>query len=152
MQKVQKVDMAFEQLSDALDAYFAGRFHSAIVLGAAAEQLFAGYLHKYGLKPAYIHERSVIARLANALRYQSGEVGTTEKSIGDFMNRVYNHSKHAGKADLEVWMDARDEARLVIDRAISNYDQVSLRPEHPLPDLPSAQKFRTATIRDIRTE
>jgi hypothetical protein len=152
MRKAQKIDMAFEQLTDALDAYFAGRFHSAIVLGAAAEQLFAGYLYKYGLKPAYIHERSLITRLANALRYHSGDKETTEKDIGDFMNRVYNHSKHAGKADLEVWMDARDEARLVIDRAISNYDQVCLRPEHPLPDLPSAQKFRMETIRDLRAE
>jgi hypothetical protein len=151
MRKIQKIDIAFEQLGDALEAYFAGRFHSALVLAAAAEQLFAGYLYKYGLTPAYINERYIITKLSNRLRYVSGEKETTEKDIGAFLNRVYNHSKHAGKDELDVWMDAKDEARRVIDRAISNYDQLSLRIEHDLQDLPLAQRFRVEPIR-VRAE
>jgi HEPN domain-containing protein len=51
MQSIRKIDMAMEQLEDALEAYFRGHYHSATVLAGAAEQLFAGYLLKYGLNP-----------------------------------------------------------------------------------------------------
>jgi hypothetical protein len=142
--------MAFEQLQDALEAYFKSRYHSAIVLAAAAEQLFAGYLLKHGLQPAYTQDRSIVTRLANALREESDEMVTTEKDIGDLMNKVYNHSKHAGKTDLDVWMNARDEAHRFIDRAISNYDQLFRLIDYDLPDLPLAQQFRTESIRELR--
>jgi hypothetical protein len=33
---IEKLQIALEQLEDALEAYFAGRFHSAIVLAAAS--------------------------------------------------------------------------------------------------------------------
>ena len=150
MEKVQKIDMAIQELEDALEAYFKGRHHSALVLAAAAEQLFAGYLLKYEITPAYPHERSIITRIANALRTESDPKETSEKDIGDLMNRVYNHSKHAGKTDHEVLMDAQDESHRVIDRAISNYDQLFTRLEHALPDLPLAQRFRMEAISDVR--
>ncbi|MDQ7999497.1 MAG: hypothetical protein REU00_06410 [Pseudomonadota bacterium] len=35
-QSIDKLQIALEQLDDALEAYFAGRFHSAIVLAAAS--------------------------------------------------------------------------------------------------------------------
>jgi hypothetical protein len=144
--------MAVQELEDALDAFFKGRYHSAIVLAAASEQLFGGYLLKYGLTSAYPHERSIITRIANVLRAENDEKETSEKAIGDLMNRVYNHSKHAGKTELKIEMDAKDEAARVIDRAISNYDQLFTLVEHDLPDLPQVQRFRTETILNLHTE
>lgn len=152
MEKVQKINMAVQELEDALEAYFKGRHHSALVLAAAAEQLFAGYLLKYGLTPAYPQERSNITMVANALRTESDLEQTSEKGIGDLMNHVYNHSKHAGKNEHEVLMNAQNESRRVIDRAISNYDQLFTRLEHDLPDLPLAQRFLTDSISDVRIE
>jgi hypothetical protein len=67
------------------------------------------------------------------------------------MNRVYNHSKHAGKTELEIDMDPKDEAARVIDRAISNYDQLFARVEHELPELPQAQRFRMESISNVST-
>jgi hypothetical protein len=68
------------------------------------------------------------------------------------MNHAYNHSKHAGKTGHEVQIDAREESHSVIDRAISNYDQLSSRIEHDLADLPLAQRFRMASTSDGKVE
>jgi hypothetical protein len=152
MQTLQKIDMALEQLEDALEAYFKERYHSATVLAGAAEQLFAGYLHKHGLKPAWIEDRAIITKIANGLRSDPNERPTTEDDIGGLMNRAYNSSKHAGKTDHEIEMDAREESQRVIDRAISNYDQLFTRVEHDLRDVPLAQRFREESISNIRVE
>lgn len=152
MQSVKKINMAVEELEDALDAYFKGRFHSATVLAGAAEQLFAGYLHKYGLKPAWNGERTIITKIANGLRSDANEKPTTEDQIGNLMNRAYNHSKHAGKADHDIEMDARTESWRVIDRAISNYDQLFSHPDLDLPDLPLAQRFRMESLSDVQVK
>lgn len=144
--------MALEQLQDALEAYFNAHYHSSIVLSAAAEQLLAGYLLKHGIESAYTQDRSVIARMANALRSEADPEETSEKDIGNLMNRVYNHSKHADKSHHEVLMDAKEEARHVLDRAITNYDVLFSRVEYELPNLPLAQQFRMESIADVRAE
>lgn len=154
MQQVQKLTMAVEQLEDALAAYFSGRFHSAIVLAGAAEQLFAGYVLKHDMKPAWSQMRSVITKIANGITQRdTGAVGTTtEDDIGDLMNRAYNHSKHAGRKDHLVEMNPRFEAQELIDRAISNYDALFARLDYDLPELPLAQRFRMESIEDIHFE
>ena len=141
MQKVEKVDMAFQQLEDALIAYFAGRYHTALVLAAAAEQLYAGYIHLHGLESAFMNKRKTIVKIANGLRDATESSGKlrTEKDIGGQLNRAYNHSHHAGKTDLQVWMNPKFEAQETIDRAISNFD--ALISIYDLPDLPLAQIF-----------
>ncbi len=53
MIEVTKLDMAVEQLEDSLKDYFSGRFFSAIVLAGAAETLFAGYVLKQKMEPAW---------------------------------------------------------------------------------------------------
>ena len=62
MQEVKKIDMAFQQLEDALAAYFNGRYHSALVLAAAAEQLFAGYMHLHELENPKFEAQETIDR------------------------------------------------------------------------------------------
>lgn len=142
--EIQKLDIAFEQLEDALDAYFKGRFHSAIVLAGAAEQLLAGYVQKHGQTPAWLQDRKVVTKIANGLKSRSESISkpTTEKQIGDLMNHAYNHSKHAGTKDHSLIFDAKFEAEAVIDRAISNFDMLEACGGYDLPELPLAQRFR----------
>jgi hypothetical protein len=154
MRQVQKLHIATEQLEDALKAYFDGRFHSAVVLAGAAEQLLAGYVAKHGLTPAWSQMRTAIVKIANVLKAQEGNTGspTTEKDIGDLMNHVYNNSKHAGTKDHIVWMDPKLAAQEVIDRAITNYDALSTRNDYNLSDLPLAQQFMMETVEQERIE
>jgi hypothetical protein len=141
VQEIRKIDMAVQQLEDALQAYFNGRYHSALVLAAAAEQLFAGYMHLHKIEPAFSSMRKVIVKIANGLKSSSGTPfkPTTEKDIGELLNRAYNHSHHAGKTELELHMNPRFEAQETIDRAVSNFD--SLLVKYDLAELPLAQRF-----------
>lgn len=146
MQEVRKIDMAVQQLEDALEAYFDGRYHSALVLAAAAEQLFAGYMHLHKIEPSFSSLRRTIVEIANSLKARSGTPfePTTEKDIGDLLNRAYNHSHHAGKSELEVQMNPKFEAQETIDRAVSNFDTLLFK--YDLPDLPLAQKFSAESL------
>jgi hypothetical protein len=143
IQEVEKLQIAIEQLEDALEAYFTGRFHSAIVLAGASEQLLAGYLLKYGQTPSWVQTRNVVTRIANALRDESDEEPTTEKKMGDLLNRAYNNSKHAGTSDHTVLMDPHFEANAVIDRAITNLDALEAQGVAGLREMPLAQRFMT---------
>ena len=152
MQEVRKIDMAVQQLEDAFQAYFNGRYHSALVLAAAAEQLFAGYMHLHKLEPAFSNMRRAIVKIANGLHSRSGAPfePTTEKDIGDLLNRAYNHSHHAGKTELELRMNPKFEAQETIDRAVSNFD--SLLFKYDLPELPLAQRFVMESLDEAKIE
>lgn len=154
MRRVEKLHIATEQLEDALKAYFDGRFHSAIVLAGAAEQLLAAYVQKHRLTPAFSEMRAAIVKIANGLKARDGNTGrpTTEKDIGDLMNRVYNNSKHAGTKDLVVWMDPKLAAQEVIDRAVSNYDVLFARGDYDLAAIPLAQQFMMETVQHVHME
>ena len=146
--------MAVEQLEDALKAYFDGRFHSAIVLAGAAEQLFAGHVLKHGMEPAWSQMRRTVTMIANGLLYRAtGELGTTtEKEIGDLLNRAYNHSKHAGTKDHVIRMNPKFVARELIDRTVSNYDMLFERRDYSLPDIPLIQRFVHESVDQVQLE
>jgi len=143
-QNVQKIDIAIEQLDDALKAYFDGRYHSATVLAGASEQLLAGYVMKHNLTPAWKQARTSITKIANGLRslQKMDPTPTTEKDIGVLLNYAHNHSKHAGKDEHTIWFDPRFEAQQIIDRAIANFDALFVLSDYrDLPELPLAQRF-----------
>ncbi|MBU1222789.1 MAG: hypothetical protein KKA22_06470 [Gammaproteobacteria bacterium] len=146
--------MAVEQLEDALKAYFANRYHSAIVLAGASEQLLAGYVLKHKMEPSWSQMRGAITKIANGLHQQvAGKPGmTTEKNIGDLLNRAYNHSKHAGTKDHIVLMNPKFEARELIDRCISNYDMLFARTDYRLQDIPLIQNFMHESINEVQFE
>ncbi|RTL22483.1 MAG: hypothetical protein EKK52_06125 [Burkholderiales bacterium] len=150
MQDVRKIDMAVQQLQDALEAYFKQRYHSALVLAAASEQLFAGYMNLHKMEPAYSSIRRAVVKIANDLKSRSGAAfePTTEKDIGGLLNRAYNHSHHAGKTDLEVRMNPKFEAQEAIDRAISNFDSLLLT--YDLPEVAGAQRFIEESLAESR--
>lgn len=154
MKQVEKLDIAIEQLEDALEAYFNGRFHSATVLAGASEQLLAGYVSKLGGTPAWVQERSLIAKIANGLKdfKDEGTNHTTEKEIGDLMNHAYNNSKHAGARDHTLLIDPRSAAYDLIDRAITNYDMLLSRSDFELPDVRLVQRFRMEGLDGVRIE
>ncbi len=141
LRQIEKLQIAIEQLEDALEAYFAERFHSAIVLAGASEQLLAGYVLKHGETPSWVQTRGAVTRIANALRDDADKELTTEKQIGNFLNRAYNNSKHAGTSDHSVVMDPQYEAKAVIDRAITNLDVLEARGVEGLREVPLAERF-----------
>ena len=152
MQEVKKLDMAVQQLEDALTSYFNGRYHSALVLAAAAEQLFAGYMHLHEIEPAFSNMRRIIVKIANGLKSASGSTDkpTTEKNIGELLNKAYNHSHHAGKTELELRMNPKFEARETLDRAISNFDALSSK--YDLPESPLAQQLFAESANEVSLE
>jgi hypothetical protein len=146
-----KLEIAVEQLTDALRAYYEHRYFSAIVLAGAAEQLLAGYVQKHGLTPTWAQMRSAATKIAAGLGPPSevGDPRKTEKAIGDLMNRAYNNSKHASASDHAVELDPVQEARDVIDRAISNFDSLSTIPEYDLKEIPLAQQFLRESVAGV---
>ena len=154
MIEVPKLAMAVEQLEDSLKAYFERRYHSAIVLAGAAEQLFAGYVLKERMEPAWTQTRRTITKIANGLHYRrTGEPGkSTEKDIGDLLNHAYNHSKHAGAKDHVVRMNPKFEARELLDRVISNYDMLLGCGTYDLPEISLFHDFIQEPIDEIRLE
>lgn len=156
MIQVEKRDIGVEQLKDGLRTYFEGRYHSAIVLACAAEQLLAGYVMKHGGTPEWKRARGSMIKISNGLRDHRGDGDdskpSSEKQIGDFMNHIYNNSKHAGKDGHTLLFDPRLEAQQIIDRAIMNYQEAFLRGDHDLPELPLAQKFLQESANEVTIE
>jgi hypothetical protein len=144
-EEVEKMTMGIQQLEDALLRYYEERYHSAIVLAGAAEQLFAGYLHKHGEEPAFNSSRAASAGLANLILAEKGRA-VTEKEMGDAINRPYNQSKHASSSDLVVKMNPKHDARHFIERAIQNFDACSALGYSNLPVIDLAQRFTTETL------
>lgn len=154
MKQVDKLSIAIEQLEDALEAYFNGRFHSATVLAGASEQLLAGYVSKHRGIPAWVQERSLVTKIANGIKgfKDVGTTPTTEKKIGDLMNHAYNNSRHAGTKDHTLLFDPRSAAYDLIDRAITNYDMLLSRSDYELPDVRLVQRFRMEGLDGVRIE
>lgn len=152
MKEVRKLDMAVEQLEDALQAYFDGRFHSATVLAGAAEQLFAGYLLKNEQQPAWANMRIAATEIAISLSQQDGSTQkpATLDKIGTRMNYAYNNSKHAGSKDHVLMIDAKLEAQHLLSRAISNFDVLAMRADYDMPAIPLAQRFMIESVTHIR--
>lgn len=152
MKQIEKLEIALEQLEDALSAYFHARYYSAIVLAGASEQLLAGYVLKHGGTPAWSQSRSAIVMIANGLKLlQEGDpTPTTEQDIGDLLNHAYNNSKHAGSKDHTLQLDPKSEAHELIDRAVLNFDFLLSRPDYSLHDIPLIERFRMEGIGGVR--
>ena len=134
MEQVRKIDMAIQQLEDALTTYYLGRYHSALVLAGAAEELFGVYVRKHGGTPAWGQTRAAITKISNGLRERQGdEEPASEDEIGRQMNYAYNNSKHAGPADLEIRVRPKDGSA-----GQDRPDHLQLRCAAVAPRLPTA--------------
>jgi len=143
--RIPKHAIAMEHLERAMELYQRGdSYYSALHLGAAAEEILAVYARDtqisstQTLKPSFDEFKEAVFALSAAS--SPAEQAKTEKWIHDRMTDAKNSVKHkAGRKDAYVGFDAKEEAYVVIDRAISTYFQLFLPLR--LPYLPSIQDF-----------
>lgn len=115
----EKLSVATEQLDTALRLYF-GRhdYFSVITLAGAAEEILGVYLKIHGRPNAFDETLESSLRV---YRWLFGEEESRD-SLHKTVNRVKNSSKHMmGKNDISLECNPREEAKKVLDRAVSNY-------------------------------
>lgn len=114
-----KLAVATQQLDTALRLYFGRQeYFSALTLAGAAEEILAVYLKRHGQPNAFDEALDSSLRVYRWMFGKEGSRGRMHKTV----NRVKNASKHmAGKEDLSLRCNAREEAKQVIDRAVENY-------------------------------
>ncbi len=117
--ELEKLSVATEQLDTALRLYFGRReYFSVITLAGAAEEILGVYLKIHGQPNAFDETLESSLRV---YRWLFGVKGS-EDSLRKTVNRVKNASKHMmGKKDVSLKCDPREEAKQVLDRAVSNY-------------------------------
>lgn len=119
MPSYSKLSVATEQLDTALRLYLSNSdYFSVITLAGAAEEILGVFLKRHNQPNAFEEDLKSSLRV---YRWLHGEECSPE-SMHKTINRVKNASKHMqGKKDLEIVCDAREEARSILDRAITNY-------------------------------
>jgi hypothetical protein len=115
---VEKLDIACELLDRALRLYYEGdSFFASLHLAGAAEEVLGVYAEKCGTPSSFNSFRSAAAKLAKVMGDAKNEEAAM-RVMGELMNRAKNQTKHGHGA---VAFDAREEAKDVLDRAVSNY-------------------------------
>jgi hypothetical protein len=115
----RKLSVATQQLDTALRLYFGRRdYFSAITLAGAAEEILGVYLKRHRQPNAFDEDLEASLRVYRWLHNQD----TSPEKMHKTINRVKNAAKHMqGFADVELFCDPREEARTILDRAVSNY-------------------------------
>ena len=114
---VQRV--ALRQLQTALRLYFEKEdYYSVITLAGASEEIFGKLLSDGGRKNALDSLKKTVPALHRKLYGQD----LKDHEVSDRANKARNDLKHwsPGKAQV-VELDAREEARDILQRAIDNY-------------------------------
>jgi hypothetical protein len=137
-----KLNVATQQLDTALRLYFGRRdYFSAITLAGAAEEILGVYLKRYKQPNAFDDDLEATLRVYRWLHNKEGSPERIQKTI----NRVKNASKHMqGLTDIELFCDPREEAREILDRAVSNYYRLMSFEE--LHETPRIKKFNEHLI------
>jgi len=115
--EIRKVDLAKEQLEDAIDLFLAGKRFSVITLAGAADGIFAGLLKKRGESSTAEDTWKEIeeVRTKTGLAYAGDR---NRKDAFNEWNEHRNRLKHHDKRDKEVLVfSAFDEAYHAIQRA-----------------------------------
>ncbi|MFC5500231.1 hypothetical protein ACFPOE_21995 [Caenimonas terrae] len=111
--------MAGRQLETALELYFDNRdFYSVITLAAAADEIFGQVLRAAGQAPQLERIKEAVAAVHKQMWGHEADL----KSIADRANRARNALKHWSEGQpMVVEFDAEEEAKDMLERAISNY-------------------------------
>ena len=120
MPAVERLSVACELLQQALRLYYEGGANYACLhLAGAAEDVLGAYVEKHGGESAFNNHRRASVRLS--AYFSADGKASTEKAIGDVINFSKNRTKHGhGLVDF----DPKEEARQLLDRAVSNYYQL----------------------------
>jgi hypothetical protein len=138
---VDRLFVACELLDCALRLYYEGQYHYATLhLAGAAEEILGVYVEQCGAPSSFTSSKSAAAKIAVILG--GGSEGASRKAIGDLMNYAKNRTKHGhGPVDF----DARQEAKEILDRAVTNYYALmNVYPE--LPESPLISRFNSDLI------
>ncbi|MEO3864040.1 hypothetical protein ABGB24_00535 [Rheinheimera sp. HH7-4] len=120
----KKVNLAREQLEDAIDLLVKGRYISCLTLAGAAEEIFTALAHaKTGRNPFNsIHE---------LINYDLAAAGYQQVSRGEFRkvrNRARNLVKHHDIGDAEyVNINKRGQALAMLGQAMISADIIEVK-------------------------
>lgn len=119
MEKFNKIDIAESQLETALQLYFSGdNFVSALTLAGAAEEILGVCLKLKGI-PTSLEET---VKGTCLIHEKFHGVRPPKKEIIERANRARNNFKHLNsEEDIEITMDLEEEAKDMLQRAITNY-------------------------------
>ena len=119
MRRYSKLQIATQQLDTALRLYFRKKeYFSVITLASAAEEILGVHLKTHSQLNAF--EQGLTDSLL-VYKWLWKEEGSRDRMY-KVMNQTKNDAKHMmGKKDVEIRCDVREEARQVLDRAVSNY-------------------------------
>ena len=110
--------MALSQLETALRLYLERDYYAAITLSGAADEVFGQLLKAQGKEPEIESIKRSVAAIFEHLRGRSLD----PQRVAERANHARNALKHWNNGQpLAVEFDALEEARDMIDRAISNY-------------------------------
>lgn len=117
------IDFAVYQLETAIDLYFEGKdYFSVITLAGAAEEILGKYVEALGKK----HALSKVVKTYREIYkiFQEREIGV--KEVMDSENFAKNLTKHIDPSKIPgVFINLKDEAEGLLDRAIDNYYSVT---------------------------
>ncbi len=142
VRKYSKLEVATEQLDTALRLYFQRKeYFSAISLAGAAEEILGVYLKTHKQPNAFEEALNSSLRVYRWLYESEGSRNSMHKTI----NRVKNASKHMkGRADVTIACNAKEEAKEVLDRAVSNY--YALMEFENLHETPRIRRFNAQLV------
>ena len=111
--------MALMQLETALAVYFQGKdLYSVITLAGAADEIFGRMLAAKGLE----NHLDTIKKSVAAIFFQTTGRSLEPARVADRANRARNALKHWNSREpAHIDFDAVEEAKDMLDRAISNY-------------------------------
>ena len=138
----EKLAVATQQLDTALRLYFGRReYFSAITLAGAAEEILGVYPKIHKQPNAFDADLESSLRVYRWLHGTDGSSDSMQKTI----NRVKNSAKHMrGKNDVRLTCDPREEARDILDRAVTNY--YHLMSFEDLSETPRIRRFNAHLI------
>jgi hypothetical protein len=120
----RQLDRAIQLFLDETDYYSSG------TLAGAAEEILGKLLLKAGKEHALDNAISVLLKMLSATEVDALSEKPTQSPSGrisDVLNFYRNWLKHYQEDDFELYIDAEEAASELIDRAVSNFFQLTSR-------------------------
>ena len=136
MDTYRKLEIAVQLLESVIDSYIReAQYFSAIHLAGGAEELLGKYVRIAGEKDSL----SDWAEAMNKIGFLTGSSSSIKKNK-KYINWAKNNVKHMDTAaDDTIEMDAKEEAKDLIERAISNFNRLGLNPTSKVLDYYAAE-------------
>jgi len=119
LRKYEKIDIVDQMLETALSLFNEGEdYFSVLQIAGACEEILGKYLESKGRNTSLQSDAELFVAIKRILSRSE----TTVKKAIIFLNKPKNSIKHlSDNNDTTVIMDPREDAKAVINRAISNW-------------------------------